>query len=190
MSATRTSAVALAALLALGGCTGGGDEVPSTARDGGITLSSSGVERIPPADRTTVIRATGTTLEGKPVDTRSYAGQVVVLNTWGSWCPPCNEEAPGLERTWKKVEGEGVQFVGVNLGDSAATGKAFQRKYSLTYPSLDEGEQVLLQLKGKAATTPSTLIVDRQGRLAARVLTSVNEMTLTGLIDDVRNEPA
>lgn len=189
MRATRTSALGLAALLALGGCTSG-DEVPDAARDGGAKLRNGAFEVIPPADRTTVIRATGTTLEGKPVDTRSYAGQVVVLNTWGSWCPPCNREAPALERTWKKVGGKGVQFVGIHLGESATNGKAFQRKYSVTYPSFDEGEQVLLQLKGKAPTPPTTLVLDKQGRLAARVIGAVDETTLNGLIDDVLAESA
>ena len=186
--AARTSALALAAALALAGCTGSG-EVSEGARRGGV-LSAGGNEVIAPDQRITDIRVTGTTLEGAPVDTAKYAGQVVVLNTWGSWCAPCNAEAPDLQRTWTKVQKQGVQFVGINLNESAVTGRAFQRKYKITYPSLDEGEQVLLQLKGKAPTPPTTLVLDRQGRLAARVLGAVTESTLTAMIDDVLAEPA
>ena len=115
--------------------------------------------------------------------------RVVVINTWGSWCPPCNAEAPALQRIWQSVRERGVQFIGIDLRESAATGRAFQRKYGITYPSLTDGTSIVPQLKGKAAATPTTLLLDGQGRLAAKVSGQVDESTLSALLDDILKEP-
>jgi thiol-disulfide isomerase/thioredoxin len=194
----RPLAAALSApllALALAGCSsGGGDTVAAQARGGGDRgyISSDGtVETIAVADRRTSIRVQGTTLEGRPLDTRADRGRVVVLNTWGSWCPPCNAEAPDLQKVWDQQRGRGVRFVGIALREEPATGLAFQRKFSVTYPSVRwDGGKVLLQLKGKATAPPTTLVLDRQGRLAARVSGKVDATTLEGLVDDVRGEPS
>jgi thiol-disulfide isomerase/thioredoxin len=193
----RALAAPLVAGLAMGlaACSsGGGDTVAAQARGGGDRgyISSDGtVETIPVADRRTSIRVRGTTLEGRPLDTQADRGRVVVLNTWGSWCPPCNAEAPDLQKVWDQQRGRDVRFVGIALREEPATGLAFQRKFSVTYPSVRwDGGKVLLQLKGKATAPPTTLVLDRQGRLAARVSGKVDASTLEGLVDDVRGEPS
>ena len=188
----RRLAVGLVAVLALSACSTASSSIAAGAKNGGVGFVSGDgtIEKLAPASRTTSIRVQGTTLEGAPLDTATYRGKVVVINTWGSWCPPCNAEAPGLAKTWESVRGRGVQFVGVDLRESAASGRAFQRKYAITYPSVGDGTSIQLQLKGKAAATPSTLILDRRGRLAARVSGQTDASTLSGLIDDVLKEPS
>jgi len=192
----RAVAAVMAGALALAGCSGdgngGGNTVAAAARGGGDRgyISEDGtVESIAVTDRRTTIRVQGTTLEGRPLDTQADRGQIVVLNTWGSWCPPCNAEAPDLQRVWQEQRDEGVKFVGIALREEPATGIAFQRKFGVTYPSVRwDGGKVLLQLKGKAAAPPTTLVLDREGRLAARVSGKVDASTLTGLVEDVRGE--
>ena len=195
---SRAAAAVLAGALALAGCSGdgngGGNTVAAAARGGGDRgyISEDGtVESIAVADRRTTIRVQGTTLEGHPLDTQADRGQIVVLNTWGSWCPPCNAEAPDLQRVWQEQRDDGVRFVGIALREEPVTGIAFQRKFGVTYPSVRwDGGKVLLQLKGKATAPPTTLVLDREGRLAARVSGKVDASTLTGLVEDVRGEPS
>jgi thiol-disulfide isomerase/thioredoxin len=184
-----------AAAVALAGCSGGGGSTVAAqakgAGDRGYISSDGTVESIAVADRRTTIRVQGTTLEGRPLDTGADRGKVVVLNTWGSWCPPCNAEAADLQRVWQQQRRAGVAFVGIALREEPATGLAFQRRFGITYPSVRwDGGKVLLQLKGKATAPPTTLVLDRKGRLAARVSGKVDARTLSGLVDDVRSEPS
>lgn len=182
----------VAVTLTLGACSqASGGSLSAAAKNGGAgyVAGDGTIETYAPADRSTPIRLQGTTLEGTRFDTASYRGKVVVINTWGSWCPPCNTEAPALQKTWQATRATGVQFVGVDLRDSVATGRAFQRKYGITYPSLTDGTSLQPQLKGKAASTPSTLVLDRAGRLAARVSGAADATILKGLVDDVVRGP-
>ena len=182
----------LALSLTLAGCGGDPNSVAAQANAGdgkGYVAGDGTIEQIAAGDRTTSISVRGTSLEGTPIYTADYRGKVVVINTWGSWCPPCNAEAPDLERTWTALQGKGVEFVGVNLKEGPAAGQAFQRKFKLTYPSLAwDGGATLLQLKGKANATPSTLVVDQNGRLAGRISGMVQGSTLTELVQDVLTE--
>jgi thiol-disulfide isomerase/thioredoxin len=191
-STARALTAAVAAAAVLTGCSGGSNTVAAQAQgkgDRGYISADGTVESIAVADRRTTIRVQGTTLEGKALDTSSERGEVVVLNTWGSWCPPCNAEAPDLQKVWQEQQSKGVQFVGIALREEPATGIAFQRRFGITYPSVRwDGGKVLLQLKGKATAPPTTMVLDRQGRLAARVSGKVDAATLRGLVDDVRGE--
>ena len=99
-------------------------------------------------------------------------GTVFVVNVWGSWCPPCIEETPALQKAREQVQGEGldVEFIGLDKMESPETGLAFQKANKVTYPSLAyDGGVPILALQGKATATPSTLVLDQQGRIAARV---------------------
>ena len=136
---------------------------------------------------------TGTTLEGKPWSLADRAGTVVVVNVWGSWCPPCIEETPALQKAWEKVQADGkrVDFIGLDKLESPETGLAFQKANDVTYPSLAyDGGVPILSLQGKASATPTTLVLDAQGRIAARVSGPVTTTTLLGLVDDVIDEKA
>ncbi len=186
--------VVAAALLALAACGGGANTVAAQANAGdgkGYVAGDGTIEQIPPADRRVTITVTGTSLEGAPIDSASYRGKVVVVNTWGSWCPPCNAEAPGLQRTWAGLKDEPVQFLGVDVREGKDAGLAFQRKMGITYPSIAwDGGSVLLQLQGKASATPTTLVLDRQGRLAARISGEASGSTLRDMVRQVLDEPA
>jgi len=189
---TAVAAVVGAAALTLGACSSGSNTVAAQAKAGdgkGYVAGDGTVEQIAAADRDVTLSVKGKTLTGEPIDSAGYRGKVVVINTWGSWCPPCNAEAADLQKTWAGFKGQDVQFVGVDLREGPASGLAFQRKYGLTYPSIAwDGGSVLLQLKGKASATPSTLVLDRKGRLAARVLGEAQGSTLRDMITDVLHE--
>jgi thiol-disulfide isomerase/thioredoxin len=190
----RWVAVGLAAVVALGtaACSSGSDSISAQANQGsgkGYVAGDGTIEQIAPADRSTPITVSGTTLDGHALDTADWRGKVVVVNTWGSWCPPCNAEAPDLQKAWTSLQGKDVEFVGVDLRDSPETGLAFQRKLGLTYPSLQwDGGTVLLQMKGKATATPTTLVVDRSGHLAGRISGRTDAGTLRGMVENVLAE--
>jgi len=130
----------------------------------------------------------GRSLEGTTVSTADYEGQVLVLNVWGSWCAPCRKEAPALQAASARTA-EVAQFVGIATKDAdPAPAQAFVRANGITYPSIyDPTGATLLTFAGTLppSAIPSTLVVDREGRLAARVLGPISERTLVDLVDDV-----
>jgi thiol-disulfide isomerase/thioredoxin len=146
------------------------------------------VTEIKPADRTKPIEFTSTTDQGKSISRSTYEGKVVVLNFWYASCPPCRLEAPALERLSAKYASKGVQFIGVNVRDEADTARAFARSFKVTYPSvLDTADAtVQLALAGQRGpnATPTTIVLDQKGRVAARVLGEVNENVLDTLVGD------
>lgn len=182
-----TEFAAIAGLSALAGCATG--KKPNSTGPGSYNSQDGSIEAIGISERSTTISVQGVSLEGAEMNSASFAGHVVVLNTWGSWCPPCNVEASDLEAVYQAQKVEGVRFLGIALREDAATSLAFQRKFHITYPSLRwDGGAALLQLKGQAPAPPTTLIVDRRGRLAARKLGKIDRITLNGLIKGVLAE--
>lgn len=130
---------------------------------------------------------TGTALDGKKLSTASYGGKVLVLNVWGSWCAPCRKEAPALEQAAQKTKGT-AQFIGIDTRDAdVAQGTAFQRAFKVSYPSLFDPDGKLLLGFGHLPprAIPTTIIVDRQGRIAARVLGATDASTIEGTISDI-----
>lgn len=180
--ARRVAAPLVVAVLGAGlaGCgesSGGGD-----AGGGTITL-------VPEGKRQQAVELRGTTLEGTPLDVASFRGKVVVLNVWGSWCPPCRKEAPDLQAAYTQLRPKSVEFVGIDTNDKdKAQALAFQRTFGVTYPSLaDDGGAALLALRGAVAANavPTTLVLDRQGRIAARISSATTKATLVGVVEDV-----
>ncbi len=129
----------------------------------------------------------GRTITGETLSLEDLRGHVVVLNVWGSWCAPCRAEAPDLAAISRETEPRGVRFVGIDVRDNPAAGRAFERNYGITYPSFDDGNGlVLAQFTGiiPVSAVPSTLVVDRNGVIQARVVGQVDGTTLRGLIED------
>lgn len=189
-------AAAMSLTLTAAACsTGDSNSVAAQARSGdrkGYVSGDGAIEQVPLAQRGQPLTISGTTLEGKPWSStdRSRAGTVLVVNVWGSWCPPCIGEADDLQRAWADLHRRDadVQFIGMDKQESPATGLAFQTAHHVTYPSLGyDGGVPLLALQGKAAATPTTLVLDQQHRVAARVSGPVNTTTLLGLVADVSN---
>jgi len=193
------AACALGLSLVTAACNDDANSVASQAMAGdgkGYVAGDGTVEQLAVADRGAAVSLGGTTVDGKSWSTAADApGKVVVVNVWGSWCAPCVDETPHLQQVWQSysIAGKPVAFVGIDIKESAATAAAFLKANSVTYPSLSDsgsGGQPMLALQGKAAATPSTLVLDRQGRIAARVLGATTVSTLTGLVDDVLAEQA
>ena len=182
----------LGAVLALAGCTGAGG--------GAGTDAGPGVANFPGGDQTLTLLAPdkrptpgvlrGKTVDGGTVDVADYKGHAVVLNVWGSWCPPCQAEARDVQAASQQLAGEGVKFLGINVRESGGTAaaQAFQRTYGITYPSLyDENSDYLLALRGvvSANAIPSTVVLDPQGRVAARFSGKITKTTLVDVVHDV-----
>lgn len=188
------SVLGLVLTLSVAGCgsTSDPNSVAGQARAGdrkGYVSGDGSVEQIEGADRDTPLTLAGPTVDGRTWSLREHRGQVVVLNVWGSWCPPCITETPELDQAYRNLTGRftDVTFIGVDTKESPETAMAFIRANRVPYPSLaDDGGQRMLSLKGKAPATPTTLVLDRDHRIAARVLGPLTAATLVGLVEDVR----
>ncbi len=184
---TRTFIAALAVVVLLsGGCTGDGG---GTNSDGfiGFEEGNGSVLILPPDQREPAPELAGTTLDGDELSTADFAGQVIVLNVWGSWCAPCRAEAPALVAAAEQLPD--VQFIGINVRDlDPVPAQAFVRSFEVAYPNLYDPDGALLlgfgQVPPKAI--PSTLVIDESGRVAARMLGEVTTTVLKGVVDDVR----
>lgn len=187
------AAASVAALLTLGACSSDPNSIAEQAKKGdqkGYIAGNGAIEQIPADKRLDPVTLEGTTLDGRQwSSTRERGKQVVVVNLWGSWCPPCIEEIPDLEKVWTDVQAAGkpVQFMGIDFREDPQRGAAFVRTQKMTYPSLTDESGVLILAFGRQAPTspPSTLVLDMEGRVAARANGAVSAATLQGLIDDV-----
>lgn len=186
------AATAGALALALAACgaqdSGAGDVVGQ-----GFVSGDGSVQQWTPAERTDPVTVAGTTFEGEEVSTADWRGDVVVLNTWYAGCAPCRAEAPDLVELATERADEGVRLLGINTEDDAGTGLAFQRTFAVPYPSIeDRSGQVVARLSGVVPlqAVPSTVVLDAQGRVAARVIGQVAGSTLDAIVDDVLAEAA
>jgi cytochrome c biogenesis protein CcmG/thiol:disulfide interchange protein DsbE len=105
-----------------------------------------------------------TTFQGETITLSDLRGQVVVINFWASWCPPCRDEAAYLEATWRKYKDRGVVFIGVDYVDARPNALAYIEEFDITYPNgPDTGEKIAgaYQIKG----VPETFYVDKTGQL-------------------------
>lgn len=176
----------LLSLLVLAGCGGvGGTGTRGYPEGSGV------ITVLPVADREEPGEVAGQTLEGTEVSLDQYDGKVVVLNVWGSWCPPCRKESPFLAEAARKLADKGVVFLGINTRDNSRDNAlAFQRAQGLPYSSLyDPDGRSLLSFRGTLPlnTIPSTVIVDSSGRVAASILGEVSTAgTLMDVIEDVQ----
>lgn len=130
-------------------------------------------------------------LSGKTIDTDSLRGEVTVYNVWGSWCVPCATEAPDLVEVAHQY-GDAVTFMGINVRDNEAAARAFERDYEIPYDSViaQDSSTATLSFGGALTTSavPTTLVVDRRGRVAARVIGPATAATLRRLLEPVLQE--
>ncbi len=189
--------IGLLALGMLGGC-GRSGSIGTNGNGQGYVAGDGALTLIAPQDRGQPVQVEGPALPGQPgqpstVKLGDYRGKVVLVNVWASWCTPCRAEAPGLQAAWMAAPHDQVQFIGVNTRDGATTdaAQAFMRRFGLTYPSLvdPDGSRMLALRELPPSAVPATLILDRQGRLAARALGQVSQATVSGLISDELARP-
>lgn len=143
-------------------------------------------------DRGAPVELTGKTLQGKPYDLATERGKVVVVNIWGSWCGDCIREAPALSAAAEQLQhqlGDKVAFVGVDVRDSVADALSFERGNDIDYPSIDGNDgKALLAFQGKFSprTTPATILIDAQGRVAGIFNGEIpSKLTLVEAVQDV-----
>lgn len=184
MAGLMSAGPMLLAGLMLAGCSTAGTRSGTS----GFVAGSGTVTVLAEADRRPVPEVKGESLTGEPIDLSDYAGQVVVLNVWAAWCVPCRTEAPQLVAAAERLAGDRVAFLGINVRDTKAAASAFADGAGLTYPSLfDPSGETLLGFRETLppTTIPSTLVIDADGEVAARVLGEVTETTLVDLVHEV-----
>jgi len=170
---------------ALAGCTT--SDAQTSVVDQGYVAGDGSVVQLAPEDRAEPVELSGTTLDGEQVDVSAWRGAPVVLNTWYAACGPCRVEAPDLAEISAETADDGVRFLGINTRDGAAQGLAFEEEFGISYPSLlDRDGQGVLALRGELppSATPTTLVLDAEGRVAARFLGAVDPSTLRTVVDD------
>ena len=180
--------------LVLAGCSDGQVGRSDDTGQSGYIDGPGTVGTYAPADRKPAPEFSGTLLGGGEFDLASALGDVVVLNVWGSWCPPCRTEAPGLQAVSEALADDGVRFVGVNVRDfDQQAPLAFEDEFGITYPSVydPKGDALLAFRKTVPPNAiPSTLVIDRQGRIAAKVIGPIGETSLTDLVTEIASEQA
>ncbi|MFE4949024.1 TlpA family protein disulfide reductase [Leifsonia sp. NPDC056665] len=184
-------AAAAATALLLSGCTSN-DALANQYRSGNgqnYIAGDGSVSEYAAANRGAPVAFSGTLADGTAVSSKDYAGKVLVVNFWYAGCPPCRVEAPDLESLSQKYASQGVSFLGVNLYDSASTAASFEQDKGVTYPSVldrDTGSVLLAFSKTvPPKATPTTIVIDKQGRVAARILGAIPDKSiLDSLISD------
>jgi peroxiredoxin len=173
---SRVAALVLAVTaIALSGCGGS----PSSASAAPITVYAPGQ------------RAAGPDLIGKLLDGGSFRladhrGEVVVLNFWASWCPPCRVEADDLERSYQATKADGVTFLGIDVRDQRDLARRAIAADKVTYPSVfDSSSSLALLFDLPPSTIPATIVIDREGRIAAMARRAVLDTELTPLINEI-----
>ena len=194
---TRLVVAATVLALALAGCTSGGTGVSGDyngSGDGDYTSGDGTTQFYAPDSRTDAIDFSGTTEDGATISSADLAGKIVLVNFWYAGCGPCRTEADDLNKLYDEYSSKGVEFVGVNIRDDAATAKTFEKDHSVEYASiLDVGDAAVTLAFAKPAppsTTPTTFLLDTQGRVAARFTSAIDPRVavVSAMLDDLLAE--
>lgn len=190
-SPRRTLAAVLAALVLTAGLAACTSTDPATKafRDGtnqGYISGDGQVVEIPEADRGEPVDFAGVSEDDEKISGKALRGQVVVVNFWYAACGPCRVEAKDLESVYQDYKDKGATFVGVNTADQADTAKSFAKTYGVTYPSIiDEGDgaaKIAFAKDTPLQATPTTLVLDKQGRVAARIIGPIDGTSVLGTL--------
>lgn len=191
----NVTALALAAALSLSLSSCANDSLADQFRAGDNKNYIAGdgtVSEFADANRGESIEWSGVTESGGLLKSDQLKGVIVVMNFWYAGCAPCRAEAPDLVEVNNMFVGKNVQFVGVNVRDTAETARAFDRNFGITWPSIIDAQSGSAVLAFTGVVTPqavpTTLVIDRKGRVAARVLGQIEKSTLKALIQRVVDE--
>jgi peroxiredoxin len=184
-------AAALLGAAGLAGCSTGAGQVD--VANGGEFRFVQGTPAgtvIPAGERAGAPQFSGTLLGGGEFDSAQLDGDVAVLNFWGSWCAPCRVETPQFQEVYDEVRDDGVQFLGLNVKDVEQLADAFVASKGITFPSLyDPTGEIALAFRDYPATAiPSTIVLDREGRVAAVYTGEVRQDDLRAVLDRVLGE--
>jgi thiol-disulfide isomerase/thioredoxin len=186
------AAVAAGMVLGVAAC-GGGATAQDTAVGNGSSFvtGSYGTTVYRQGARPTAPQVRGTLLTGATFRLSADRGDVVVMSFWGSWCTPCREEAPALGALARLFSASDVRFVGIDIRDNPASAEAFMRTFRIGYPSVnDPNDAIALDFSGTVppAGIPTTLVIDRRGRIAARIVGQVSYTGLKALLTQIAAE--
>jgi peroxiredoxin len=186
-------ALVLLAAVALTGCTSGEGSAVEVNNGGEFRFvaGTPAGEVIPAGERQTAPEFSGTLLDGDRFSSSELAGDVAVLNFWGSWCAPCRVETPEFQELYTQVADSGVQFLGLNVKEQDQQfADAFVATKGITFPSLyDPKGQVALAFRDYPANAvPSTIVLDRDGRVAAVYTSEVRQDDLRTTLDQLTGE--
>lgn len=188
------ASVLVAAAVATSGCSSN-DNLANQFKSGDSKNYIAGdgtVSEFAAADRKEAVSWQGVVEDGSVLSSQNLSGVVTVMNFWYAGCAPCRAEAKDLEAMYKEFLPNKVQFVGVNVRDTAGTAQAFERAFGVTYPSIIDNNSgsVVLAFTGVVSpqAVPTTLVIDRQGRVAARVLGRMQPSILKAMIQRVVSE--
>ncbi|MFJ8694333.1 TlpA family protein disulfide reductase [Streptomyces roseolilacinus] len=189
------TAGALAAALALTACSGSPKGTSGGGGNTNFVTNIGGIATIAKGERPALNKLAGETLDGGRLDVADLKGKVVVLNLWGDWCNPCRAEAPHFVKVAGELKPRGVEFVGINTRSDKLESIKFEKDFKVPYPSLyDRYGKLVLNGFPKGAVQPqaipSTLVLDRDGKIAARALKALSEKELRSMIEPVLAEKA
>ncbi|GAA2029419.1 TlpA disulfide reductase family protein [Agromyces tropicus] len=190
------AALAVASVVALAGCST--DPLAEQYREGsgkGYIAGDGTIAEYPADQRGEPIAFSGTTIDGGALDSADLAGEVTVVNFWYAGCAPCRAEAPILQQVFEDFDGEGATFVGVNVRDQAPTAASFEENFGITYPSIVDANDGAVQYAFAGdvppAAVPTTLVLDAEGRVAARILGQLEDASiLSTIVGDLVDEAA
>ena len=170
------------------GCSGNSGTNASTATEAAefdFTGNTPLGQLIPADAREPAPAFSGELLDGTRFESTSLAGDITVINFWGSWCAPCRVETPEFQAVYADVSDSGVQFLGVDVKDNRQLAQAFVDSVGAEYPSLfDPRGEIALAFRGfPANVVPSTILIDREGRVAAVYVAVVPEEDLRAALD-------
>lgn len=170
---------AIAAILLLTSCSSGG--VSSNSENAYISGDGSAIV-LQESDRTVAPKVSGETLDGGKFVAKS--GVITVVNVWASWCSPCRAEAPTLEEF--AIKNPEIQFVGILTRDNLTSAQSFVERFKITYPTLID-DAVIASFRGSlpANAIPTTIVIDKDGRVAARISGQVTVSTMKSILEKV-----
>ncbi|MFJ4038651.1 TlpA family protein disulfide reductase [Microbacterium sp. NPDC090007] len=183
---TAAGAIAASAALIAGLAACSADPLADQYRAGDnkgyIAANGFQTAEIAPENRTAPVEFAGTLDNGSPVSSADFAGKVLVVNFWYATCGPCIIEAPRLEQAYQTFQGQDVAFLGINTYDQPATALSFARDHGVSYSSAMAVNDGALKLafndKTPLNATPTTLVLDKQGRVAARIVGELPEASI------------
>lgn len=184
----------LAGVFALTSCgTEQNDALAERAADDGTNYvaGDGSVQEFAQEERGEPVEFESTLFDGTSISPETWQGDVTVINFWYAACAPCRVEAPDLAEIHSEYEDDGVQFFGVNTRDTQPTAEAFERRFEIEYPSVeDRGGEVMFSMTDYVppSAVPTTLVLDQEGRVSARIIGVAEPGTLRALIDSAQSE--
>ncbi len=152
------------------------------------TLSPTDLSAVPVKVNYSAPALTLSTMQGKSVSLTDFRGQVILVNLWATWCPPCKEEMPALETFYRKHKNDGFTIVAVNDGDPTPDVIQFTKDYGLTFPVWLDPTYIATEQAFKTMNLPSSFVINRQGTIVLSWVGGINRKTLEKYVAPIIDE--